>query len=463
MQRRDIIKLLSLVLVNSNAMTKAEKQRRRAVEKRNQRVIVIGAGLAGLGAARELKRCGYEVIVLEARDRIGGRIWTSRKWPDVPLDMGASWIHGTRGNPMTALADEIGAKRWITSYAKNVTYDSAGKLLDDAGDARLENLAEKLRALVVKAQNQENDISVRESLSALLADNQESAEQRELIHYVLSSEIEHEYAGSAAQLSSHWYDSAHKFDGDEAIFAQGYDQIVEHLAADLKIDLGQVVVKIDWSEPEIRVRTEKADHLTDQVVVTLPLGVLQKQQSLFSPDLPAEKRAVISKLGMGILNKCYLRFNEAFWPDDVDWLGYISAKHGEWNEWVSFKRVAQLPILLGFNAADRGQEIEAWSNEKIAQSAMQTLRTIFGPQIPKPVDFQITRWGQDPFSHGSYSFNAVGTTPSMRDELAKPVAGKLFFAGEASHQEHFATAHGAYLSGLRAAEEICSERGLMNF
>jgi monoamine oxidase len=156
------------------------------------------------------------------------------------------------------------------------------------------------------------------------------------------------------------------------------------------------------------------------------------------------------------LNKCYLRFEEAFWPADVDWLEYISANHGEWAEWVSFQRVANQPILLGFNAADQGRQIEDWSDQAIVSSAMETLKTIFGVDIPDPMDAQITRWASDPFALGSYSYNALGSTPQDREILAAPVGQRLFFAGEATEPDYFGTTHGAYLSGLRAAEEILS-------
>jgi monoamine oxidase len=144
------------------------------------------------------------------------------------------------------------------------------------------------------------------------------------------------------------------------------------------------------------------------VIVTLPLGVLQAGKVRFTPELPQNKQRAIAKLGMGVLNKCYLRFPDAFWSDEVDWLEYIPESHGEWTEWVSFKRAANMPVLLGFNAADRGRALEAWSDERIVASAMQTLRTIYGASIPEPIDYQMTRWATDPFSLGSYSFNPVG-------------------------------------------------------
>lgn len=159
-------------------------------------------------------------------------------------------------------------------------------------------------------------------------------------------------------------------------------------------------------------------------------------------------------LGMGVLNKCYLRFENVFWPADVDWLGYVSPRHGEWTEWVSFKRSANLPILLGFNAAEFGRKMETLTDEQTVASAMKTLQTIFGPDIPQPIDFQITRWASDPYAMGAYSFNAIGSTPAMRRALAKNLKNRLFFAGEASHEKFFGTAHGAYLSGISAAKNL---------
>ena len=157
---------------------------------------------------------------------------------------------------------------------------------------------------------------------------------------------------------------------------------------------------------------------------------------------------------MGVLNKCYLRFPEVFWPEEYDWLEYIPEQHGQWVEWVSFARPTGKPILLGFNAADMGRAIEAWDDRTIVESAMATLKTIFGPKIPQPEAWQITRWQADPFACGSYSFNALGATPAMREQLAQSVADRLFFAGEATSREYFGTVHGAYLSGIKAAEAV---------
>lgn len=229
---------------------------------------------------------------------------------------------------------------------------------------------------------------------------------------------------------------------------------MNYLAKDISIELNQIVESIDYSEEIPKIITNQGAYTADQVIITLPLGVLKSGQVKFIPELPSPKRKAIKALGMGILNKCYLRFPKVFWPKKVDWIEQVPTERGLWSEWVNIFRVNQLPILLGFNAADEGKEIETWTDEEIIKSAMKTLRHLFGDDIPDPTDYQITRWQSDSFSRGSYSFNALGSHPDMRDHLAKSLNDQIFFAGEATERDYFATAHGAYLSGLRVAEEI---------
>ena len=256
------------------------------------------------------------------------------------------------------------------------------------------------------------------------------------------------------ELSAHWFDSAKQYPGNDALFPGGFHVITKHLSQGLRIEMGEEVREIRWQESPIRIVTKEQEFTADRVIVTLPLGVLKAGSIRFVPALPAGKQSAIASLGMGVLNKCYLRFPEVFWPDNVDWLEYIAEVHGEWTEWVSFVRTTGQPVLLGFNAGTRGREIEALTDEQIVESAMQTLRILYGDDIPEPTDFQITRWASDPFSRGSYSFCSLGSTPEMRRELARPLDGKLFFAGEATSVDYYGTADGACQSGLRVADEV---------
>ncbi len=452
MKRREFLTLLSAVLTGVSTYANSATTPLPAAQKK--RIVVIGAGIAGLAAARTLQNQGHDVQVLEARSRIGGRIWTSTRWQDIPLDLGATWIHGVTGNPITQLAQQIQAKRLTTSYNKAATYNTNGKVFSASQETQLAALRSKIFAAITKAQNQDPDISIQQAIQALLNATPVNSETYRWIHFIVNSELEQEYSGSIAALSAQWYDDDSEFGGDDVLFAQGYSTITQFLAQGLRIELNQAVKEIRWNQTPIQVITQNKKFDADRVVVTLPLGVLQANRVLFTPALPSDKRNAIAKLKMGVLNKCYLRFPTVFWPNNVDWIEYISAQHGEWAEWVSFKRVANQPILLGFNAADQGKAIEAWSDQQIVASAMQTLRTIYGANIPEPLDYQITRWASDPFAFGSYSFNSLGSTPKMRDTLAAPLNKQIFFAGEATHRNYFGTTHGAYLSGVRAAEEV---------
>lgn len=455
MSRRAFLQLLGLVLLSSGTSASAGSIHRD--ERVSQaRTLVIGAGLAGLAAARELMRHGHDVVVLEARDRLGGRIWTSNHWPDVPLDLGATWIHGTKGNPITGLADELEATRWSTSYDRSVIYNTSGQVLTQSEANQLEAISQRVFSALRQAQDLDEDMSVRQAVASLEKELRHSPEAVRFLNFCLSGTIEQEFSGSASRLSAQWYDSVDEYAGGDALFAQGFRVITDFLARGIDVRLSQVVKEVHWQQPQVRVVTHASEFVADNVVVTLPLGVLQRHTVQFTPALPNEKSQAIAKLGMGVLNKCYLRFPRAFWPQDVDWLEYVPAQHGEWTEWVSFQRVANVPILLGFNAADRGRDIEALTNEQTVESAMNTLRTIFGADLPQVTDFQITRWASDPFAGGSYSYNAVGSTPEMRTALAKPLNRQVFFAGEATSKAFFGTAHGAYLSGLRAAKDVLS-------
>lgn len=421
-------------------------------------ILIIGAGVAGLAAAQTLVQADTAVRVLEGRDRLGGRLWTSRAWADAPLDMGASWIHGVRGNPITAVAAEAGLPTIPTDTDKSIAYHTDGQPLTRQQERELAELQETMAEILAEAQDEDPDYPVQAIIDWAVEEYDLSAEERRWVDFSVNSLLEHEYAGSSAELSTHWFDDGDEFGGDDVLFPQGYDQIAAFLARGVPVDLGQVVREIGWEEGGVVVTCDTAVYRADAALITLPLGVLQAGSVRFTPTLPPAKQEAINGLGMGLLNKCYFRFPTRFWPGGYDWLQYIPPRKGEWAEWVSLADALGEPILLGFNAADFGREIEGWTDAQIIESGMDTLRHIFGANIPDPTAYQITRWASDPFAGGSYSFNAYGGTPALRDVLAEPVRQTLFWAGEATNRVYPGTVHGAYLSGVRAAEQLLAAR-----
>ncbi|MFI1154665.1 flavin monoamine oxidase family protein [Streptomyces sp. NPDC020817] len=418
-------------------------------------VIVMGAGISGLAAARHLADRGEDVLVLEARDRIGGRVWTSGRWSDSPADMGASWIHGVTGNPITALASQAKARTVPSSNDSTTYYLSSGAPATAVQVRALENWATRAANALASYQDaQDADASLRSVVDKAVGWTSLSDSDKALLGYGLN-DYEHEYSGGVDQLSALHFDSDADLKGGDVVFPQGYRQITDYLAAGLAIQTGQIVKRVDWDSTGVSVTTESGAYSADHVVVTLPLGVLQSGKVAFGPGLPSAKRTAIGKLGMGVLNKCYLRFPRTFWPN-TEWLGYVppATRYGQWAQWINVTRTNGQPVLLGFNAGGFGRSVEGWSDGQIVDSAVSTLRTVFGAAVPAPVDYQITRWASDPYALGSYSYNGIGSTPAMRDQLAAAVGGRVHFAGEATSRTSFATTHGAYQSGVRAAKEV---------
>jgi monoamine oxidase len=420
----------------------------------DDRVLVVGAGVAGLTAARDLTAAGRSVQVIEGRDRIGGRLWTSQAWADVPIDLGASWIHGTKGNPITALAEQAGATLLTTSYDSAVAYDASGRRLGPAEEAQVALASDEVAAALRRAQDDDVDRSVRAAIRRELAWVDLTADQRRLVDFITAGSIEAEYAGSAEELSAYWFDSIQEFPGPDALLPRGYAAISGLLAENLPIATGQVVTDIAWDDAGVQVRTTQGRFAGSHVVVTAPLGVLQAGTIRFSPGLPDRTREAIEALGSGVLNKVVLRFDEVFWDDAVDWIEFVPDGGAPWTQWVNLTRPTGRPVLLAFAAADLGRRVDAWADPRVVASAMDVLRTMYGRTVPDPVGWQITRWGADPLALGSYSCNALGSHPRMRDALAEPIDFRVFLAGEATEREWFSTVHGAYRSGQRAARDV---------
>jgi monoamine oxidase len=195
------------------------------------------------------------------------------------------------------------------------------------------------------------------------------------------------------------------------------------------------------------------EHRADAVVVTVPLSLLKRGSIRFEPALPAAMQDAIDRIGFGLLDKQFLRFDRPFWPTDVDWLEYLDTDAADWPQWVSLATDRRAPLLLAFTGGSTAQRVEERPDRAVVDDMVRALRGMFGRSVPTPTGWQITRWGRSELTRGGYSFNAAGMVPDDRRVLAEPF-GRIHIAGEATHVEHYGTVHGAYLSGVAAARRI---------
>ena len=344
-----------------------------------------------------------------------------------------------------------------TTYDSTTTLTDRGALSEEQ-EALLARATEAVSKVLSTYQDDgEEDASLRTVVERELAWPERSPEERRWISYALN-EIEQEYAGSAARLSTYWYDSDAPLEGDDVLFPGGYGQLVAHLARGTEILTGTTVTAITHTTDGVVVTAGGRDLRADHAIVTVPLGVLKAGTITFDPPLPRRTTLAIERLGVGLLDKLVLRFaegTERLWPD-TDWIERVppAGSYGRWTQWVNLARAAGRPALMGFSAADDARAVSRLSDREAATQALAALSASLGVDLPTPVGVQRTRWADDPLARGSYSFYAVGSSPADRKALTRSVGDRLHLAGEATDLRSFATVHGAYRSGIRAATNV---------
>ncbi len=417
------------------------------VKPNGKTVIVIGAGISGLASATKLIQEGFTVIILEAQEKVGGRLRTDRSL-GVAFDEGASWIHGPSGNPITNLASESGASTFLTDNDNISTYDIDGSQYSDAILSDAEDEYDDALNDVINAGSQAEDFqSVFNSLYPSQADNR-------LWKYMLSAFLEFSLGGDISKLSSKFFDDDEVFNGDDLIITNGYDKIANHLAQELDIRLNTRVSTIDYTTEEVKVTADGNVITGDFVVVSVPLGVLKNNSINFSPSLPSDKLSAISKTNMGNVNKFLLVWDTAFWDIDLQYIGYTPETKGKFNYFLNANKFASVNALMTFAFGDYASITEGMSDVEIIDEIMSHLKSIYGDAIPNPTNMLRTKWGQNINSFGAYSYATVGTTTEDFDTLAESVNDRMFFAGEHTNRDYRGTVHGAYLSGEREAAKI---------
>lgn len=428
-------------------------------------VLVIGAGIAGLAAAHRLKAFGFDVLVLEARNRIGGRVWTDNSL-GAPVDLGASWIHGKGSNPLWHLAEKLGYRTITTDYSNAVVFDELGNEFDATTIARCSSRAREVIGNIRQfADALEQDISVKEALSCVLTKLAlDRTETRFLNRLLAEFEVVYGVGLDEQSLKSVVSFSELQEEGDN-ILPGGFAQFTDYLAGGVNVLLEETVLGIEYDESGVAVHTSRGEHGADAAVVTLPLGVLKAGAVRFEPKLPDFKLDAINTLKMGLLNKVAIRFAEPFWSGgndlsrhkhfsaDRDMIDFARAELRGIANILNWRRYTGESILIGMTGGDNALRLEQQSDEEVWTEVVELLAKMFHGTALEPTGIKVTRWGQDQLSGGSYSAVPTGASSTPFEALAAPI-GRLCFAGEATIYEHQGTAHGAYLSGLRAADYV---------
>jgi monoamine oxidase len=462
-------------------------------------VLVIGAGAAGLAAARDLSDAGLTVSILEARDRIGGRIYTIRPSGfGLPIELGAEFVHGRppetfaiAGAARLTLVERTGAD-WLSEGGRlrnTDVWDDEGdeeEGVEDNEDAGEPGMGDVLAAL---AAERGADRSFQAFVDERFSSDRWAAARERTSLYVQGFD-----AADPADVSIRWLAqteaAAASIDGGRQFrVLEGYDRLLEWLQAGLRrehgaLRLSSVVRELRWSPGQVEVTLQTPlgtplEAVTARAaVVTLPLGVLAAPPEApgavrFLPDLP-EQRAALGQLVMGDTVKVMLRFREHFWDfvgrsdaalPSLPRLSFLfsgDAALPTW--WTSYPLLS--PVLTGWVGGPRAAPFAGKPDDAIVALALDALARIL--HVPRAAleahldAWHLHNWSTDPYSRGAYSYVRVGGSdaPSAPSRLAAPVAGTLFFTGEATDDAgHTGTVHAALASGRRAARAVLGTLG----
>jgi monoamine oxidase len=417
-------------------------------------VIVIGAGMAGLTAARTLAEAGLKVLVLEARNRLGGRIWTEHVGGET-IELGAEFVHG-RPPELWALIEETSLETYERGGAQACFDD--GKL-NDCGN-EMEEVFQPLEKL---EDFHGPDLSFAEYLDR---ENTPLGERWPMIGYVEGFNGADHREISAASLGVQ-QKAEDSIEGEEVYCIRGgYHQLPAYLAQRIaeyggKILTGAPVTQIDWQLGKAEVRTEKETFSAEKIIVTVPLGILQNGNITISP-LPNSIVDAASRLRMGQARRFTLLFRERFWQNlapqptlsKLSFLFAFSEMPPVW--WTPHPEPSH--TLTGWVGGPRSSVLSELNKDGLAQHACQTLAKIFRIDENKICgwlqDCYTYDWQRDPFTLGAYSYVATGGLNAPK-QMTEPVADTLFFAGEHTDVTgHWGTVHAAMRSGLRAADQI---------
>lgn len=397
-------------------------------------VVVIGAGAAGLAAADALARAGRSVLVLEARNRIGGRCWT-RRMPGlpVPVELGAEFIHGEAQSTLGLLA---------RAGVPGVDSTRTQRFLERGRLREANAFVEAQRAVQHAALLKKRDLSFADFLAA----KRLNPKTKKLATMMVQGFDAADPARvSAREIAQEWGSGAL---GSSQMRPQGgYGPLLESLLTKkYALKLNSIVREIRWRRGEVEIDGIRAR----QAIITLPLGVLQAGSVRFTPEL-SEKQAALRKLASGPVIRVALRFREAFWEERCPGIAFFHSPEAPFPTfWTPLPMHA--PLLTAWAGGPKAAHLSGLPEEQLVRHALASVRSVLG-QVPKVEGTLLQDWQADPYSRGGYSYVLVGGQ-GAREQLRKPLQKTLFFAGEATDADEAGTVAGALRSGERAAREV---------
>lgn len=408
-------------------------------------VIVIGAGAAGLAAAEALALAGRSVLVLEARERIGGRVWT-RRMPGLGLavELGAEFVHGD-----AAVTYRLLKKAGMPTLASGrVQRYAAGGRLRAVDSFKQAQLAMQDRRLLESA-----DLSFDEFLAR---QRRLPALTRTFARLMVQGFDAADPARASARAIAEEWGEGGALGGSQPRPRDGYGPMLDWLAQRLiehggRLRMQSVVREVRWKRGRVEVLGDSFRFTARRAVVTLPLGVLQSGAVRFSPGL--EKQKALERLASGPVIKAALRFPSAFWESRAPGAAFFHAPRAAFPTfWTPLP--ARVPLLIAWAGGPKAEMISGMAD--VVGAILKSLKSVFDTS-ESPDQVLVQNWQDDPFARGAYSYVLVDGQ-GAREDLAAPLAGTLFFAGEATSSEDSGTVAGALASGQRAAREVLACR-----
>jgi monoamine oxidase len=403
-------------------------------------VVIIGAGSAGLQAAKRLQELGKSVTVIEARGRIGGRAFTDTQTFGVPFDFGCAWLHKADDNPYKPLADQWGYTLQLHSTTLEGLY-----FRDRQATAEELKLSEKSEEALSKRLDK---LGARKDVAASNAVRRKSEidDAMATFHGAMSSAVDLD------ELSTKDYMNIGTDVAPNYLVKEGYGTLVAQFGKNIPVSLNTAARWIRYDGQGVQVETNKGTLTAKACIITSSTGVLAAEKIRFDPVLPVWKQEAIGGLPMGLLAKIPLQFSKpefrykAF--EDV-----LRENYGKRDTYFLCWPF-QLPLLVGFVGGDFAWELSAAGEEEAVDFGRNALRSMFGSDVDKYfVKGSFTKWASDPWALGAYAAATPGQA-GAREGLRRPVADRLFFAGEACAPRWTQTCGGAALSGVETAELV---------